>query len=93
MQNDFHAKSTIENKKYRDPLTSVLGSSLQGRGVQWKREKRQKKGKTTKNVQIVSGQFKGYCTEGWALWTGKIPSKLEVAPLIAKCGLEWSGYP
>ena len=22
----------------------------------------------------------------------KIPSKLEVAPLIAKCGLEWSGY-
>ena len=23
----------------------------------------------------------------------KIPSKLEVAPLYAKCGLDWSGYP
>ena len=40
--------------------------------AQWKRERRQQKeGKTSKNVQIVSGQFKGYCREGWALWTGK----------------------
>ena len=61
----------IENKKYSDPRTSVFGRTLQGRVGPMKKGKKTKKGKTTKNVQIVSGQFKGYCREGWALWTGK----------------------
>ena len=61
----------IENKKYSDPRTSVFGRTLQGRVGPMKTGKKTKKGKTTKNVQIVSGQFKGYCREGWALWTGK----------------------
>ena len=61
----------IENKEYSDPRTSVFGRTLQGRVGPMKTGKKTKKGKTTKNVQIVSGQFKGYCREGWALWTGK----------------------
>ena len=56
MQNDFHAKSAIENKKYPDPLTSVFGRTLQGRvgpGKKGKKTKKKaKRGKMSKLSQV-----------------------------------------
>ena len=82
----------IENKKYSDPRTSVFGRTLQGRVGPMKTGKKTKKGKATKNVQIVSGQFKGYCREGWALWTGK-KTKLQNEEIVQVVSGQFSkGY-